>query len=373
VVANLAPGTVLVVDDNAENRALAKATLDDEGIQVVLAATGEEAIVAFSRSRPDCVLLDIRMPGMDGITACERIRALPGGDRVAIVFVTAQRDVETFDRAALAGGDDFITKPFRPSELLVRIQTALRLRQVATERSELLVELKRQRDEVQRLQLHREQLAAFLVHDLKNPVNTIELHAQRVLRNSNADDRSRDAAAKIHEETRGLTRMITNLLDIGRADEGQLAPARRMIDAHELVAAVLEELRPRAAAAELELRARVEAGNLFVDRDLIQRVLVNLVENAIRHAPTGSAIEVVVQSAADAVELRVADAGPGVPPELREQIFERFVTKGEGSTRTNRGLGLAFCKVAVEAHGGQIAIEDGVPGAIFCLRIPHAQ
>ena len=194
-----------------------------------------------------------------------------------------------------------------------------------------------------------------------------------MLRNSNADDRSRDAAAKIHEETRGLTRMITNLLDIGRADEGQLAPARRMIDAHELVAAVLEELRPRAAAAELELRARVEAGNLFVDRDLIQRVLVNLVENAIRHAPTGSAIEVVVQSAADAVELRVADAGPGVPPELREQIFERFVTKGEGSTRTNRGLGLAFCKVAVEAHGGQIAIEDGVPGAIFCLRIPHAQ
>src|SRR6185436_17180541 len=98
---------VLVVDDNAENRALAKATLEDEDIPVVLAATGEDAISAFARAPVDCVLLDIRMPGMDGITVCERLRALPDGDRVAILFLTAQRDVDTFDRALRAGGDDF--------------------------------------------------------------------------------------------------------------------------------------------------------------------------------------------------------------------------------------------------------------------------
>jgi CheY-like chemotaxis protein len=96
---------VLVVDDNAANRALAKAALDDEDVPVVLAATGEEALDAFATEPADCVLLDIQMPGMDGISVCERIRALPGGDGVAIVFVTAQRDVETFDRAVRAGGD----------------------------------------------------------------------------------------------------------------------------------------------------------------------------------------------------------------------------------------------------------------------------
>src|SRR5689334_20061807 len=117
-------GTVLVVDDNAENRALAKATLEEEDIRVVLAQSGEEGIAAFVQTQPDCILLDIRMPGMDGIVTCERIRALDGGDQVAIVFVTAQRDVETFDRAIRVGGDDFITKPFRPSELIVRVQTA---------------------------------------------------------------------------------------------------------------------------------------------------------------------------------------------------------------------------------------------------------
>lgn len=309
---------------------------------------------------------------MDGLSVCERIRALPDGDRAAIIFVTAQRDVETFDRALRAGGDDFITKPFRPSDLLVRIQTAMRLRRMVSERGLLSAELKQQRDQLQRLQLHKEQLSAFLVHDLKNPVNTIELLAQRVLRNRGADERCRDAATKIHAEARGLMRMLTNLLDIGRADEGQLAPQRQAIDAGKLIHAVMEELHAGAAAAELELVAQVEATQLYVDRDLMHRVLANLIDNAIRHAPSGSAIRISTRVVADGVELKVSDAGPGVPELLRDQVFERFMTAGNGPTRTNRGLGLAFCKAAVEAHGGRIWIEDAAPGAAFCMRLHDA-
>ena len=88
---------VLVVDDNASNRALAQATLEDEGYRVVVAASGEAAVAAFVAARPDCVLLDIQMPGMDGVVACQRIRELPGGADVPIVFLTAQRDVDTFE------------------------------------------------------------------------------------------------------------------------------------------------------------------------------------------------------------------------------------------------------------------------------------
>lgn len=360
---------VLVVDDNPENRALAKATLEDEGIRVVLATSGEAAVEAFTDARPDCVLLDIRMPGMGGIAACEQIRGMPGGDRVAIVFVTAQRDVDTFDRATAAAGDDFMTKPFRPAELVVRLQTALRLRQMTAERGELAILLKRQRDELQRLQLHKEQLSAFVVHDLKNPVNAIELHAQRVLRNANADARSRDAAEKIHDEARGLMRMITNLLDIGRADEGHLAPARQRLEVTSVVDAAIAELRARAAAASVELVAHVHDEHVVADRDMLHRMLVNLIENAIRHAPEGSAVHVIAQTTPGATELRVIDRGPGVPPHLRAGIFERFVTTGAGF---NRGLGLAFCKVAVEAHGGSIIVEDAAPGAVFSMRIPDA-
>ncbi len=361
--------TVLVVDDNAENRALAKAILDDEGIRALMASTGAEGIAAFERERPDCILLDVRMPGMDGVTACERIRALPGGAEVAIVFVTAQRDVETFDRAVRAGGDDFITKPFRPDELVVRVQTAMRLRHMTAERGQLAAELRQQRDELQRLQLHKEQLSAFVVHDLKNPVHTIELQAQRVLRNPAADPRSRDAASKIHDETRSLMRMITNLLDIGKADEGQLAPSRQTVDVGELVARVFAELGARARTSAVELASHLEATTVHGDPDLLHRVLANLIDNAIRHSPEGTAIQVRSRRADGAVELRVADAGPGIPDGARASVFERFVTAGAQATRSNRGLGLAFCKVAVEAHGGRIWIEDAAPGAVFCVRI----
>ena len=366
-------GGILVVDDNAENRALAKAALEDEGYRVSLATNGGEAIEAFTREPPDCVLMDIRMPGVDGITACERIRALPGGDAVAIIFLTAQRDVESFDRALAVGGDDFLTKPYRPNELIVRVQTALRLRKIASERAELYGQIKQQRDQLQRVQLQKEQFAAFLVHDLKNPVNSIELHAQLVLRDSTASDRSKRAAQSIQQETRALLRMITNLLDIAKGDEGRLAPALQTIEAAPLVRAVIDDLEITATGNGVTLV--VELGGverLHVDPDLMHRVLANLVENAIRHAPESTEIRITGRRGAGHVELRVADEGAGVPAELRDKVFERFESGHAGATRANRGLGLAFCKLAIEAHGGRIWVEDGSPGAVFAMRIPDA-
>jgi signal transduction histidine kinase len=363
--------TVLVADDNAENRALAKATLEDEGYRVVLAHNGEQAVEQFAAEHPDCILMDIRMPVVDGIEACKRIRALAGGGDVAIIFLTAQREVETFDRALQAGGDDFVTKPFRPSELLVRVQTALRLRHIATERSELAEQMRQQRDQLLRLHLQREQFTAFLVHDLKNPVNSIELQSQVIGRDAAASDRTKRAAASIQQETRSLLRMITNLLDIAKADEGRLAPARQTVEAEKLVQDVIAELAVRATGAGISLAASVETPQLAVDPDLMHRVLANLVENAIRHAPEGSEIRIRAARGDGYTELRVSDAGTGVPADVRDKIFERFES-GASATRSNRGLGLAFCKIAVEAHGGQIWVEDAAPGAVFVMRFADA-
>jgi two-component system sensor histidine kinase/response regulator len=359
---------VLVVDDNAENRALAQATLEDEGYAVLLARDGAEAIAVFERARPACILLDIQMPGIDGVAACEQIRARPGGADVAVVFVTAQRDIATFDRALVAGGDDFLTKPFRPSELVVRVQTALRVRRLAGERSELYAEVKRQRDDLQRLQLQKDQLVAFLVHDLKNPVNSIELQAQRLLRDPAATERTRSASTAIRAEARSLLRMILDLLDLGRGDEGRLVPARAPIDLAALVATVVEDLAIAAGEASVQLVVELSAiRQLHADPDLLQRMLANLVENAIRHSPERGTVRISVVERTSETVLRVADSGAGVPEASRASVFQRFETSGGAR---NRGLGLAFCKVAVDAHGGEIWIEDAAPGAIFCLRFP---
>jgi two-component system sensor histidine kinase/response regulator len=366
---------VLVVDDNEANRLLAQHTLEDEGYTVVLASGGAEAIVAFEKEPADCILLDIRMPDMDGFAVCERIRALPHGPETPVLFLTALRDVDTFDRAIRVGGDDFLTKPLRPAELVVRVRSALKLRRMSGELREHYDLLKRQRDDLLRLQLQKERLTAFVVHDLKTPVGSMDLHAQVLQRHAGLPADARESVSAIRGEVRQLIRMISNLLDLSKADEGQLAPKAADCDVRELVGEVLEDLRMNAEARGVALRSALEADRMHADQDLIQRVLANLVENAIRYSPHQTTVTVSSTPLADGTELRIADAGPGIAPELREKVFNAFAQLGYGSERAvasgSRGLGLTFCKLVVEAHGGRIWVEDAEPGAIFCVRLPH--
>jgi signal transduction histidine kinase len=364
-----------VVDDNEANRSLAQHTLEDEGYVVVLASGGEEGLAVFERDPADCVLLDVRMPGMDGFAVCERIRTLPQGAETPILFLTALRDVDTFDRAIRVGGDDFLTKPLRPAELVVRVRSALKLRRVSGELREHYDLLKRQRDDLLRLQLQKERLTAFVVHDLKTPVGSMDLHAQVLQRNRNLPDDARSSVTAIRAEARQLARMISNLLDLSKADEGQLAPAACYHDARALVDEVLSDLHVNAAERSIQFRTILEAERIRADRDLVQRVLANLVENALRYSPRNTEVTISVREVERGTELRVADAGRGIEPDMREKIFNAFVQVETSSAlpveRASRGLGLTFCKVAIEAHGGRIWVEDASPGAVFCLRLPN--
>jgi signal transduction histidine kinase len=364
---------ILVIDDNAANRALAQATLEEEGYDVVLASGGAEGIRLFASEQPDCVLLDVRMPDLDGFEVCARLRELPGGPETPIVFLTALRDVDTFDRALRAGGDDFLTKPVRPTELVVRVQAALKLRRMSADLREHYELVRRQRDDLMRLQLQKERLSAFVVHDLKNPVSAMDLHAQVLLHDRELPQRVRDTAGHIRSDARSLMRLILNLLDISKSEEGKLSAHVSKLDLKKLVREALESVEAKASAAGVNLCQELEVETVHADPDLVRRVIENLLDNAIRHARKGGQVVLSAVQRADAVEIRVADAGQGISPELREKIFEPFVqieADGAASTRSGRGLGLTFCRLAVEAHAGQIWVEDADPGARFCFTLP---
>lgn len=369
-------GTILVVDDNEANRELARATLEDEGYAVVLATGGRDGVAAFERDKPDCVLLDVRMPDLEGPDVCKAIRAMDDGADTPVVFLTALRDVETFDSALDAGGDDFLTKPVRPSELLVRIESALKLRRMRAELREHYELLKHQRNDLLRLSLVKERLMAFVVHDLKNPVNSMDLHAQLLLRDKELSERSRSSATQIRNEARQLNRMILNLLDLSKGDEGKLVPKKTKVDLAALVAEAVAELDIAAQGKKVTLETEVDGGTLEADPDLLRRSVANVIENAIRHAPGGSAIQIKVTHANGSTDIRVIDHGFGIPAEMRDRIFDPFLQieeHGSGaSSRGGRGLGLAFCKLAAEAHGGKIWVEDANPGAAFIMSLPHA-
>lgn len=368
---------VLVVDDNEANRLLAQETLRSEGYEVTLASSGEEALAAFQQDRPDLVLLDIRMPGLDGFETSARLRRLPGGSETPIAFLTALRDIDTYDRALREGADDFLTKPIRPTELLSRVQVLLRIRRLATDLQEQFSLVRNQRDDLVRLQLQKEQLMAFVVHDLKNPINSIGLLTSLILRDRDLSNHSRTNAEAIRQEVRNLSRLVFNLLDISKGDEGELRPERRPIELAELLSEVAELSKPQAEDRKqrIQLFFRLESPTVIADEDLLRRVLENLLDNALRHTPAEGLVTIEAESVPEgSVLLRVIDSGPGIAKEMRPRIFEKYVQLEQGweqVSRTGRGLGLVFCRMAVEAHGGAIWVEDAEVGAAFCVRIPH--
>jgi len=366
---------VLVVDDHDVNLLLAQHTLEDAGYDVVLAANGMEALARFVEQPADCVLLDVRMPDLDGFAVCERLRSLPGGAEMPVLFLTALRDIETFDRASRVDADDFLTKPVRPQELVARVRTAIELRRVRAELRGHYDLLKKQRDDLMRLQLQKERLMAFVVHDLKNPVHAMDLHAQLLLLEELPAD-AREAVLHIRAGARRLSQMILNLLDVSKADEGRLVPQRSEVDLVGLIDDVLAETAVLATDRSIALRSEAGGVSVRADRDLLRRTLTNLVENAIRYAPEGTAVTISAAVSADGTQIRVADEGRGIPAALRDRVFDPFVQGDSGNhddLRANRGLGLSFCKTAVEAHGGAIWVEDGSPGAVFCLRFPDGE
>jgi signal transduction histidine kinase len=368
------PARILIADDNEQNRMALFDTLEAEGFEILEANNGAAAVAAFEAHAPDCILMDARMPGLDGFEATARIRALPKGQETPIIFVTALRDLNTFDAAQRAGADDFLTKPVNLAELVTRVNTALKLRQMSVELRDTYELLKKQRDELLRLQLQKERLTAFVVHDLKNPVGSIDMSAQTLLRDKSLSAGAQEAGKNIRSSVRVMMRLILNLLDISRSEEGRLSPRSTEVPSLDLVRDIIEEMRTRAAAYGVKLVSDVEAPTIRAERDLLRRVIENLVDNAIRHAPRGTEVRISVKPGPGCVEVRVADSGPGIPAELRDMIFDKFVQLESGESHasdTNRGLGLTFCKVAVEAHGGTLTVEDAAPGAIFLARFPQ--
>ncbi len=366
------PPRVLVVDDVETNRLLVVETLASEAIEVVECSSGADAIARFEAAPFDLVLMDVRMPGLDGFATLERLRALPGGD-APVVFVTALRDVDTFDRARAAGAVDFLTKPVRPAELLARVETLLRLHRLGAEVRGQLVEIRRQRDDLLRLQLQKERLTTFVVHDLKNPLGVMRLHADILARAKDVEGSTRESATAIREQCDRLQQLVMNLLDLSRSDEGRLVARPADADVAALAASVVQSASVYAQSRRVTLAAEAPPGLSWrIDADLLRRVLDNLVDNAVRHVPAKGEVHLDAREAGGMLELRVRDSGAGIPEAMRERIFDPFVQieSDAHASRSGRGLGLAFCRAAVVAHGGTIAVDAAVPGACIVIRIP---
>ena len=259
-------------------------------------------------------------------------------------------------------------------QVVAQIELRLRIRELGKRESEA----RSQRDALVRLQRQKDELASLVVHDLKNPLAAIVPNAEYVLESANLSDDEREAVQDIQTSAHTIHGMVMNLLDISRGEEGELTPSWATIS----LRALLEEVR-HAATAAARMRGQAIAvvvslanDTVRADPDLLRRILENLLDNAMKYGcPAGGTIELEAKSSTDGfVDVSVCDDGAGVPEAFREKIFERYAQLDPGVAafaRTSRGLGLSFCRLAVEAHGGRIWVENRVPvGSAFRVRLP---
>ncbi len=346
-------GVVLVVDDVERNLQIVGELLTQQHYEVMLATSGETALERIAARKPDLVLLDVMMPGIDGIEVCRRLKADPETQDIPIIFVTAAHDSELAVKGLTEGGVDYVTKPFHAPELLARVATHL--------------ELKHARDTSRRIIAEKNDLMAAVAHDLKNPLSSIRLAGRSLRQALEADERS-EMADIIVESCEELLSLIEERLSRNAREAAVAKLNLGPLDLRDALKAVVQQNRRSAHAKGITLELEVPADTelrVIGDFHALTQVFDNLVSNAVKFSPSGRTVTVQVASppTADAIRVQVIDRGPGLTADDKQRLFQAYQrlsarpTGGESST----GLGLSIAHDMVTKMHGRIACED-TPG-----------
>ena len=373
--------TILAVDDEERNIKLLKAMLMSEDYDVFDCLSGEEALTILPDIRPDLILLDVMMPGIDGFEVCRTLKGNEKTRMIPVVMVTALKEKEHRLKAMEVGADDFLSKPVDRTELLIRVKSLLRIKTYHDDLYKSYKEIEEKNVQLKELEKTKEGLMHMIIHDLRNPITVISLGLSVMGIDKNALSQAQlEGVEKCISQCRYLEQLIESLLDLHRMEEAGLVPEKVQTDVTELIDETFQDFMQQAKTKQISLRFSKPEDTPFmeVDPGLMKRVLGNLIGNAIRHSPTGDRVEVAIGycPGKEGLCLTVRDHGNGIAAEHHEMIFDKFGQidlKKTGVTSGTSGLGLAFCKAAVEAHGGEIWVESQGEGkgATFAFAIPN--
>jgi two-component system, sensor histidine kinase and response regulator len=360
---------ILVVDDQAIARKSVEALLFNENYQVEFAADGAEGLAKVAELLPDTILLDVMMPGMDGYEVCQRLKSNPLFQAIPVIMLTALHDKQNLVRGLDAGADEFLTKPVGGLELRARVRSMLRLKQ--------------QHDRLVDIMRLREDLSHMVAHDMRNPLAAVLGHAQLLLNAPALNARAQEHAGEICKGAFRLKHFIDDYLVQAKMEHDHMVLNRTAVEFDRLVARVAENHALTAQSRNTPLTVAIRPGSLppvQADAALCERVLDNLLSNAIKYSPSGHPIAISAEPLAHngdvaapgaQIRLRFADQGPGIPSEYRDRIFDKYeIVVMKQANTAQIGLGLAFCKLVVDAHGGRLYVEPNQPqGSIFTVEL----
>lgn len=352
--------TILIVDDHRYVRDMVRALFEGQGYRVIEAGDGADGLAMAQKQRPDCVLLDVRMPALSGFDVLERLSEDPRTREIPVIMLTAAEEtLEGMERALSGGAVDYLAKPISPARMAIRVRGAI-------ERRRLL-------QEVQDL---RTNFTSMLVHDLRGPITVVSAYADLLGQGGAGpvSERQQQLLGKIQESCGRMVRLIGEILDLSKLEAGKLNLEMQRFDVGGLASEVVERFGPSAANKGIDLSIGQAAGpyEIFGDAGRLDQVLMNLLGNALKFTRRGGRITVEVAARGPEIELSVTDSGPGIAPSELPLLFERFSqTSAARATATpGSGLGLLICRHLIEAHGGRIWAESELgQGSRFVVRL----
>jgi two-component system, sensor histidine kinase and response regulator len=360
----LPPAKVLLVDDLAENLVALRALLRDEGVELLEARSGREALELLLAHEVALALVDVQMPELDGFELAELMRGSNRTRHVPIIFVTAgSSEPRGVFRGYDAGAVDFLFKPVDPRVLRHKVATFCELYR----QRQLLARQARELEETLRL---NETFVAAVSHDLRNPLNAILVAAEMLAGEAPAD--LRPLAERVCASGRRMAGLLDDLNDLARARLAKGIPLEfRDADLGDVARKVVAEHESLCPECEFGLSAEGDLRGRWDDPRL-EQVLSNLLGNAARHRSTGTRVSVRLDGGKpDRVELSVHNEG-SIDPALLPQIFDPFRSgKGAQGRSSGLGLGLYIVDQIVRGHGGHVAAISGDDGVTFRVVLPR--
>jgi two-component system sensor histidine kinase/response regulator len=360
---------ILVVDDTPENLNLLIEILSVKGYDVRPAGSGEFALSAARLKPPDLVLLDIKMPFMDGYAVCEQLKADEKTRNIPVIFISALDQTADKVKAFQAGGVDYISKPFQAAEVLARIETHLMIRHLQEK-----LELKNQKL-VEQARL-REGVEHVIYHDLKGPLHAVLSYPTIIKRKGELNEHQTHCLKQIEEAGSRMLRMVEHSLDLLRLEKGEYQVTPESVDIVHIIREILNGESGLIKKKELLVDFSVNSDGIIPnggfkiwgEEMLCYSILSNLIQNAIEASSQGSHIklEVLYQ---EKIIISIHNDQP-VPEGIRQQFFHKYITaeKYKGT-----GLGTYMAKLATETLGGSIHLQtsDQTGTSVF-VHLPEA-
>ena len=368
---NPAEFKLLVVDDVQTNVLLLKALLGKEGYGILVANNGQEALEVIRNENPDLILLDVMMPGMDGFEVAERLKSEEFRCEIPIIFLTALDDTQSIVNGFKLGVGDFISKPFRKEELMVRIKHQLSLvaaRRIIEEKNEGL----------RKTIAGRDKMYSVIAHDLRSPMASMKMLLNTIMMSVEKDKIDPDIfdmlemSNKTSEEVFSL---LDNLLKWTKSQLGKLTVIPQKLDISGLADGVVEVMNSVAEVKHIKLiRTDHESFFVYVDIEMIKSILRNLISNAVKFSNPDSEIKVGIKAEDGKVIVSVTDSGKGIKKEDQHKLLKdstHFTTYGTNSEEGS-GLGLLLCRDFARKNGGELWFESEENlGSVFSFSLPQ--